>query len=128
MHILAICKSALQSESNPFCSQKARSGVHNDLHLRQVLGLARTFRRKTFTNSPHSSSTKPTLDISSEYMMSLVSSCSARFVCSVLWIKRMSRRSWNVRGVELQVVCVGGAPAIDLDPRMSLPGHHAPNR
>ena len=50
MHILAISESTLQSESNRFCSHKARSRVGNDLHLRQVLVLARTFRRRTSTN------------------------------------------------------------------------------
>ena len=65
MHILAIGESALKSESNRFCSHKARSHVDNDLHLRQVLGLAGTFQRKTSTNRPHSSSIKPALDLSS---------------------------------------------------------------
>ena len=128
MHILAIGESTLQSESNRFCSHKARSCVNNDLHLRQVLGLARTFRRSTSTNSPRSSNIKPTLDLSSEYMMPLVNSCCTRSVCSELWIECISGRSWDVRGVELQVVCVFGAPAIDLDPRMSLRGLHAAKR
>ena len=71
MHILAIGESALQSKSNRFCSHKARSRADNDLHLRQVLGLARTFRRKTSYNWLRSSSIKPTLDLSSECMMPL---------------------------------------------------------
>ena len=128
MHMLAIGESTLQSQSNRFCSHKARSRVDNDLHLRQVLGLARTFRRRTSTNSPRSSDIKPTLDLSSEYMIPLVNSCCTRSVCSALWIERISGRSWDVRGVELQVVCVCGAPAIDLDPRMSLLGLHAAKR
>ena len=85
MHILTIA-SVLQSKSNRFCSQKARSRVRNDSHLRQVLGLAQALWRKSFTNSPCSSSIKPTLDLSSEYMMPLVSSCCTRSVCSELWI------------------------------------------
>ena len=125
MHILAIGKSALQSESDRFCSHKARSRVDNDLHLHQVLGLARTFGRNTSTNPPRSSSMKPILDLCSEYMMPLVSSRCARSVCSELWIERICARSWDVRGVELQVICVCGAPAIDLDPRMSLRQIHA---
>ena len=128
MHIVARGESALQSESNRFYTHKARSRVDNDLHLRQVLGLARTFRRKTSTNSPHSSSIKPTLNLSPEYMMPLVNSCCTRSVCSELWIERISRRSGDVRGPELQVVCVCGAPAIDVDPRMSLRGLHAAKR
>ena len=59
MHILAIGGSALLSTSNCLCSHKARSRVDNDLHLRQVLGLARQFRCKTSTNSPRSASIKP---------------------------------------------------------------------
>ena len=55
MHILAVGESTLQSRWNCFCSHKARSRVDNDLHLRQVLGLAQTFRCRTFTNSPRSS-------------------------------------------------------------------------
>ena len=66
MHILAIGKSALQSESNHFCSHKAQSCVDNDLYSHQVLGLARTFWRNTSTKSPRASSMKPTLDLSSE--------------------------------------------------------------
>ena len=46
MYILTISEGTLQSESNRFCSHKARSRVDNDLHLRQVLVLARTFRRR----------------------------------------------------------------------------------
>ena len=84
MHILTISKSALQSESKGFCSHKARSRLDNDLHLRQVLGLARTFRRKTSTNSPCSSSIKPALDLSSKYTMSIVNSCCTSSVCSEL--------------------------------------------
>ena len=61
MHILAIGESALQSESNRFCSHKARSCVDRDFHLRQVLVLARTFWRRTSSNSPRSSSIRRTL-------------------------------------------------------------------
>ena len=128
MHILPIGESTLHSKSKRFCSHKARSRVDNDLHLPQVLELARTFRRTTSTNSPRSYNIKPTLDLSSEYMMPLVKSCCTRSVRSELWIERISGRSWDVRGVELQVVCVRGAPAIDLDPRMSLRGLHAAKR
>ena len=128
MHIQTIGESVLQSESNRLCSHKARRRVDNDLHWRQVLVLAWTFRRKTSTNSPRSSIIKPTLDISSEYMMPPVNSCCTRLVCSELWMERISGRSWDVRGVELQVVCVCGAPASDLDPRMSLRGLHAAKR
>ena len=128
MHILAIGESTLQSESNRFCSHKARSRVDNNFHLRQVLGLARTFRRRTSISSPRSSNIKPTLDLSSEYMMPLVNSSCTRSVRSELWIKRIFGRSWDVRGVELQVVCVCWAPAIHLDPRMSLRGLHAAKR
>ena len=128
MYILAISESTLQSESNRFCSHKARSRVDNDHHLRQVLVLARTFRRRTSTNSPSSCSIKRTLDLSSKYMMSLVSSCCTGPACSELWIERFSGRSRDVRGEELQVVCVCAAPAIDLDPRMSLRGLHAAKR
>ena len=106
MHILAISASALQSESNRFCSHKARSRVDNDHHLRQVLVLARTFRRRTSTNSPRSCSSKRTLDLSSEYMMSLVSSWCTGPVCLELWIEHISGRSRDVGGEELQVVCV----------------------
>ena len=93
MHILAIGKSTLQSESNRFCSHKARGGVDNDLHLRQVLGLVRTLRRRTSTNSPRSSNIKLTLGLSSEYMMLLISSCCTRSVCSELLIECVSGRS-----------------------------------
>ena len=75
MYILTISESTLESESNRFCSHKARSRVGNDLHLRQVLVLARTFRRSTSTNSPCSCSTKRTPDLFSEYMMSPAISC-----------------------------------------------------
>ena len=102
MHILAIGESSPKSESNRFCSQKPQSLVDNDLHWRQVLGLARTFWRRTCTNSPRSSILKPTLDLSSDYMIPLVNSCCTRSVCSELWIECISGRSWNVRGVELQ--------------------------
>ena len=125
IYILTISGSTLRSESNRFCSHKARGRVDNDLHLRQVLVLARTFRRRPSTNLPRSCSFKRTLDLSSEYMMSLVSSCCTDLACSELWIKRISGRSRDVRGEELQVVCVCGAPAIDLDPRMSPRGLHA---
>ena len=125
IYILTISESTLQSELNRFCSYKAQSRVDNDLHLRQVLVLARTFRRRTFTNSPRCCGVKRTLDLSSEYMMSLVCSCCTDPACSELWIVRISGRSRDVRGEELQVVCVCGAPAIDLDPRMSLRGLHA---
>ena len=128
MYILTISEGALQSESNRFCSHKARSRVDNDVHLRQVLVLARTFRRRTSTNSPRSCSIKRTLDLSSEYMMSHVTSCCTDPACSELWIKHISGRSRDVRGEELQVVCVCGAPAINLDPRMSLRGLHAAKR
>ena len=101
MYILTISKGTLQSESNRFCSHKARSRVDNDLHLRQVLVLARTFRRRTSTNSPRSCSIKRTLDLSSEYMKSLVNSCCTDPGCSELWIERISRRSRDVRGEEL---------------------------
>ena len=128
MYIPTISEGTLQSESNRLCSHKARSRVDNDLHLRQVLVLARTFRRRTSTNSPRSCSIKRTLDLSSEYMMSLVNSCCTDPAFSELWIERISSRSMDVRGEELQVVCVCGAPAIDLDPRMSLRGLHAAKR
>ena len=93
MHILAISESTLQSELNRFCSHKARSRVENDLHLSQVLVLARTFWGRTSTNSPHSCSIKRTLDLSSAYMMSLVNSCCTGSVCSELWVERISGRS-----------------------------------
>ena len=128
MHILAIGESTLQSESNRFCSHKARSRVDNDLHVRQLLGLAQIFRRRTSTNSPRSSDIKPTLDLSTEYMMPLVNSCCTRSVRSELRLERISGKSWDVPGVELQVVCVCGAPVIDLDPHMSLRGLHAAKR
>ena len=119
MHILAISESALQSEWNRFCSHKAPSGVDNDLHWSQVLVLAWIFQRRTSTNWPRSSSIKRTLDLSSEYMMPLVDSCCTRLVCSELWVECISGRFTDVRGEMLQVVCVCGAPAIGLDPRMS---------
>ena len=128
MYILTISEGTLQSQSNRFCSHKARSRVDNDLGLRQVLVLARIFRCRTSTNSPRSCSIKRTLDLFSEYMMSLVNSCCTDPGCSELWIERISGRSRDVRGEELQVVCVCGAPAIDLDPRMSLRGLHAAKR
>ena len=128
MYILTVSESTLQSESNRFCSHKARSCVDNDLHLRQVLVLARIFRRRTSTNSPRSCSIKRTLDFSSEYMMSLASSCCTDPACLELWIERITGSSRDVRGEELQVVCVCGAPAIDLDPHMSLRGLHAAKR
>ena len=128
MYILTISESTLQSESNRLCSHKARSCVDNNLHLRQVVVLEWTFPRKTSTNSPRSCSIKRTIDLSSEYMMSLVSSCCTELACPELWIERISGRSRDVRGEELQVVCVSGAPAIDLDPRMSLRGLHPAKR
>ena len=128
MYILTISEGTLQSESNRFRSHKARSRVNNDLHLRQVLVLAQTFRRRTSTNFPRSCSIKRTLDLSSEYMISLVHSCCTDTACLELWIERISGRSRDVRGEELQVVCVCGAPAIDLDPRMSLRGLPAAKR
>ena len=128
MHILAISESTLQSESNRFCSYKARSRVDIELHLRQVLVLARTFPRRTSSNSPRSCSIKRTLHLSSDYMMSLVNSCCTGSVCSELWVERISGRSRDVRGEELQVVCACGAPAIDLDPHMSLRGLHTAKR
>ena len=128
MYILTISERTLQSESNRFCSHKARSRVDNDRHLRHVLVLARTFRRRTSTTSPRSCSIKRTVDFSSEYMTSLVSSCCTDPACSELWIERISGSSRDVRGEELQVVCVCGAPAIDLDPRMSIRGLHAAKR
>ena len=112
MYILTISKRTLQSESNRFCSHKARSRVYTDLHLRQVFVLAWTFRRRTSTNWPRSCSIKQTLDFSSEYMMSLVSSCCTDPAFSELWIERISGSSRDVRGGELQVVCVCGAPAV----------------
>ena len=128
MYILTISEGTLQSESIRFCSHKARSRVDNDPHLRQVLVLARTVRRRTSTNLPCSCSIKRTLDLSSEDMMSLVHSCCTDPACLELWIERISGRSRDVRGEELQVVCVCGAPAIDLDPRMGLRGLHAAKR
>ena len=128
MYILTISEGTLQSKSNRFCNHKARSRVDNDLHLRQVLVLARTFRRRTSTNSPRCCSIRRTLDLSSEYMMSLVSSCCTDPACSELWIERISGRSRDVRGEELQVVCVCGAPAIDGDQSISLRGLHAAKR
>ena len=128
MDILTISERTLQSESNRFCSHRAQSRVDNDPHLRQVLVLARTFRRRTSTNSPRSCNIKRTLDVSSEYMMSLVSSCCTDPACSELWIERISGNSRDVRGEELQVVCLCGVPAIDLHPRMSLEGLHAAKR
>ena len=125
MHILAIGESTLQSESTRFCSQEAGSRVDNDLHLHQVLGLARTFRRRTFTNSPRFSNIRPTLVLPSAYIMPAVNSCCTHSVCSELWIECISGRSRDVRGVVLQVVCVCGAPAIYPDPRMSVQGAHA---
>ena len=112
MHILAISEGTLQRESNRFCSHKAGSRVDNDLHSCLVLVLAHTFRRRTSTNSPRSGSIKRTLDLSSEYMMSLVNSCCTHSACSELWIERISGRCTDVQGEELQVVCVCGAPAI----------------
>ena len=121
MHILAIAEgAALQSESNCFCSHKARSRVDNEFHLSQVLVLARTFLLRTSANSPRSSSIKRTLDLSSEYIMPCVNSCCTGSICSELWVERTTGRSRHVPGEELQVVCVCGAPAIDLDPGMSL--------
>ena len=128
MYILSISEGTLQSESNRFCSHKAGSRVDNDLHLPQVLVLARTSRRMTSTNSPRSCSIKRTLDLSSEYMRSLVISYCTDPACFELWIERISGKSRDVRVEELQVVCVCGAPAMDLDPRMSLRGLHAAKR
>ena len=128
MHILAMSESTLQSESNRFCSHKARNRVDNDLHLSQVLVLARTFRRRTSTNSPRSCNIKRTLDLSSAYMMFVFNSCCTGSVCSELWVERISGRSRDDRGEELQAVCVCGTPAIDLDSRMSLRGSHAAER
>ena len=125
MYILTISERTLQSKLNRFCSHKAQSRVNDDRHLRQVLVLARTFRRRTSTNSPRSCNIKRTLDFSSEYMMSLVSSCCTDPACSELWMERISGSSRDVRGEKLQVVCVCRAPAMDLDPRMSLRGLHA---
>ena len=72
VHILTINERVLQSELNRSCSHMAQSRVDNDLHFRQVLLLARTFRRKTSINSLRSSGIKPILHLSSEYMMPLV--------------------------------------------------------
>ena len=83
MYILTISEGTLQSESNRFCSHKARRRVDIDL---QVLVVARTFRRRTSTNSPRSCSIKRTVDVSSEHMMSLVNSCCTDPGCSELWI------------------------------------------
>ena len=96
MYILTISERTLQSKSNRFCSHKARSRVDNDRHLRQVLVLAQTFRRRTSTNSPRSCNIKRTLDLSSEYMMSLVSSCCTDPACSETWIERISGSSRDV--------------------------------
>ena len=128
MYILTISEGTLQSKSNRFCYYKARSRINNDRYLSQVLVLARTFRRRTSTNSPRSCSIKRILDFSSEYMMSLVSSCCTDSACSELWIERISGNSKDVRGGVLQVVCVCGVLAIDLDPHMSLRGLHAVKR
>ena len=128
MYILTISERTLQSESNRFCSHKAQSRVDNDRHLGQVLVLARTFRRRTSTNPPRSCSIKRTLDVSSEHMMSLVTSCCTDPACSELWIERISGSSRDIREAELQVVCLCGAPTIDLDPCMSLRGLHAAKR
>ena len=125
MYVLAISKGTLQSESNRFCCHKAQSCVNNDRYLSQVLVLARTFWRRTSTNSLRSCSIKRTLDFCSEYMMSLVNSCCTDSACSELWIECISGNSKDVRGEVLQVVCPCGVPAIDLDPRMSLRGLHA---
>ena len=128
MYILTISERNLQSESNRFCSHKARSRVDNDRHLRQVLVLAQTFGRRTSTNSPRSCSIKRTLDFFSEYMMSLVSSCCTDPACSRLWMEHISGSSRDLPGEELQVVCVCGAPAFDLHPRTRLWGLHAAKR
>ena len=96
MYILIIRERLLQSESNRFRSHKARSRVDNDRHLRQVLVLARTFRRRTSTDSPRSCKIKCTLDLSSEYMTSLVSSCCTDPACSELRIERISGSSRDV--------------------------------
>ena len=120
MYILTISERIFQSKSDCFCSDKAQSRVDNDGYLSQMLVLARTFRRRLSTNSPPSCSIKRIPDFSSESMMSLVSSCCTDPACSELWIERNSGSSKDVRGEELQVVCVCGAPAIDLDTRMSL--------